>query len=110
MIGFFTETLGANLIARKKFGAADGASLDLNGTTINLRVARDDEEILGDASKPIYGYHHVALEVEDVEAAYRELANKGFTFSMTPQAFEKFRIAFFSGPDNITIELIQTSN
>jgi hypothetical protein len=48
--------------------------------------------------------------VEDVEAAYRELANKGFTFSMTPQAFEKFRIAFFSGPDNITIELIQTSN
>jgi catechol 2,3-dioxygenase-like lactoylglutathione lyase family enzyme len=39
MIRFFTEVLEAKLIARKKFGTADGASLDLNATTINLRVA-----------------------------------------------------------------------
>ena len=27
MIGFFTEGLGADLVRRKKFGTADGASL-----------------------------------------------------------------------------------
>ena len=108
MIGFFTETLGANMIARKKFGPADGASLNLNGTTVNLRVAADHEEIAGDSSRLIYGYHHIALEVEDVDAAYKELSDKGFAFSMTPKAFESYRIAFFDGPDHITIELIQT--
>jgi len=42
MIGFFTEGIGADLVRRKKFGTADVASLDLQGTTINLRVARAD--------------------------------------------------------------------
>ena len=108
MIGFFTENLGAGLVARRNFGGADGATLDLNGTAVNLRVARDDEEILGDSSRPMYGYNHIALEVEDIDAAYRDLADKGFEFTMTPRDFEKFRIAFFNGPDSISIELIQT--
>jgi len=42
MIAFFTECLGADLARRKKFGTADGASLDLQGTTINLRLAMAD--------------------------------------------------------------------
>ena len=39
MINFFTDDLGAALVARQKFGTADGASLNLQGTTVNLRVA-----------------------------------------------------------------------
>ena len=42
MISFMTETLGAELVERRKFGTADGATLDLAGNRINLRVARDD--------------------------------------------------------------------
>ena len=34
-IDFFIGMLGAKLAARQKFGGADGASLDLNGTTVN---------------------------------------------------------------------------
>ena len=96
-------------MARRNFGGADGATVNLNGTLVNLRVAREDEKVLGDSSKPIFGYNHLALEVENVDAAYRELSEKGFTFTMMPKAFEKFRIAFFNGPDNISIELIQTA-
>ena len=47
MIKFFVEALGATLVARKKFGTADGASLDLQGTTVNLRVDREDEVMVG---------------------------------------------------------------
>ncbi len=106
MIGFFTETLDAKLVVRRKFGTADGATLDLDGTFINLRVAREDEEIAGDSSPDCYGYHHLGLEVDNVDEIYEELKGKGFSFTITPTDFEDVRIAFFKGPDNITIEVL----
>jgi catechol 2,3-dioxygenase-like lactoylglutathione lyase family enzyme len=107
MISFFTEVLNAELVARKKFGTADGASLDLQGTTINLRVAREDEDMVGDASQSSYGYDHIGLNVDDVDAAYRELTQRGYLFFMPPKDIPNLRIAFFRGPEDITIELVQ---
>ncbi len=108
MINFFTEALGATLVARKKFGTADGASLDLQGTTVNLRVDREDEVMTGDASQTRFGYDHLGLQVEDIDAAYEDLKTRGFKFFMAPKNIPDLRIAFFRGPEEITIELIQT--
>ena len=91
----------------RKFGTADGASLDLNGTTVNLRVAREDEEMVGDASQSTYGYNHIGLEVEDIERAYKDLTERGFSFFMPPTDIPDLKIAFFKGPEDITIELCQ---
>ncbi len=110
MIRFFTEALGATLIARKKFGTADGASLDLQGATINLRVSREDEEMAGDASRTRFGYDHLGLQVDNVDAACEDLKNKGFSFFMEPTDIPDLRIAFFKGPEDITIELVQELN
>jgi catechol 2,3-dioxygenase-like lactoylglutathione lyase family enzyme len=110
MIDFFSGALGATLLARKKFGTADGASLDLQGTTINLRVAREDEDIAGDASRTAFGYDHLGLQVDDVDAAYRDLKKRGFSFFMEPKDIPNLRIAFFKGPEDITIELVQENS
>jgi len=110
MIDFFSEALGAALLGRKKFGTADGASLDLQGTIVNLRVAREDEDMAGDASRTTFGYDHVGLQVEDVDAAYRDLKQRGFSFFMEPKDIPNLRIAFFKGPEDITIELVQELN
>ncbi len=107
MISFFAKALNAKLLARKKFGTADGASLDIQGTTVNLRVAREDEEMVGDASQSRYGYDHIGLEVEDVDDAYKDLSARGFSFFMPPTDIPNLRIAFFKGPEDITIELVQ---
>ena len=107
MITFFTEALEANLVERKKFGTADGASLDLQGTTVNLRVSREDEEIVGDASQSSYGYDHIGLEVEDIETAFKDLQARGFSFLVPPTDISNLKIAFFKGPEDITIELVQ---
>jgi catechol 2,3-dioxygenase-like lactoylglutathione lyase family enzyme len=107
MISFFTDAIGADLIARRKFGTADGASLDVQGTIVNLRVAREDEEMVGDASQSTYGYDHIGLEVDDVDAAYRDLTQRGYTFFTPPTDVPNLRIAFFKGPEDITIELVQ---
>ena len=105
---FFTGMLGAKLIERRKFGTVDGATLDLNGTRVNLRVKREDENIIGDSSQPRYGYDHLGLEVEDVDAAYKELKEKAITFTIPPTDVVNGRMAFLKGPDGITIELFQT--
>ena len=107
MITFFEEALGAEFVQHRKFGPADGATLDLKGICINLRVARDGEEI-GENLKPsTYGYDHIGLQVEDVQAAYEELTNRGYSFFKPPTLSAGLMIAFFKGPENITIELLQ---
>ncbi len=110
MIGFFSENLGAELVERRKFGTADGARLSLDGVIINLRVANEDEEIVNDTSNLRFGYHHLGLEVEDVDAAYTELSEKGYTFTITPTDLGHVKMAFFLGPDNLIIELVQPLN
>jgi glyoxylase I family protein len=107
MIDFFTQLLGAVLVERKKFQNADGASLNLNGAIINLRVAREEETVQKDHPVLQYGYHHIGMVVEDVEKAYTELTGKGYVFSVKPNASGKNIIAFFKGPENIIIELLQ---
>ena len=110
MVRFFTEVLEANLIDLRKFGTADGASLDLKGTTVNLRVAKEGEEMVGDASQSTYGYDHIGLEVEDIESAYKDLTARGFSFFMPPTDIPNLKIAFFKGPEDITIELCQPAS
>ena len=107
MITFFTEILAAKLVRRQKFGTADGASLDLQGTTINLRVSREDDAIVGDASQPSYGYDHIGLEVDDIDTAFKDLQAQGFSFLVPPTDIPNLRIAFFKGAEDITIELVQ---
>jgi catechol 2,3-dioxygenase-like lactoylglutathione lyase family enzyme len=107
-IDFFTEILGAKLVSRPKFGGADGASLDLNGTTINFRVAGDNETVNANAAMPVYGYHHMCVEVDDVDAAYQELTDKNIEFLVLPRNTpDNLRVAFIKGPDGIVIEILQ---
>ena len=107
MVVFFTEVLAAKLIDRRKFGTADGASLELDGATINLRVAREDEKMAGDASQSTFGFDHIGLEVEDIQIAFEDLTAQGYAFFMPPREIPNMKIAFFKGPEDITIELCQ---
>jgi len=107
MIDFFEEAIGAKLVERRKFGIADGATLDLRGVVINLRVAREDEEIGQNLTPSTYGYDHIGLQVDDVQAAYDDLCKRGYSFFMPPAERAGNVVAFFKGPENITIELVQ---
>ncbi len=107
MIDFFENVLGAVLVKRKKFGTADGASLDLQGTIINLQVAGEDEYQIEKAPQARYGYDHIGLQVDDIDGAYNDLMQKGFSFFMEPKDIPGLRIAFFKGPEEIPVELVQ---
>jgi len=106
-IDFFTQILSATLVSLKRFGTADGAELNFDGTMINLRVARENEPVNTDTSTPAYGYHHICLRVDNIDAAYKELTGKGYKFIANPVEAGDYRIAFFKGPDDIIIEVLQ---
>lgn len=57
------------------------------------------------------GWTHLALEVDDIDAAYAELAAAGVPFHHTPTSYPEdepqFRIAFFRDPDGNELELYQ---
>jgi glyoxylase I family protein len=106
-IDFFTNNLGAQLVTHKKFGSADGATLDLNGTMINLRLAADHETIDDNAADLAYGYHHICVRVDDIDRAYNDLTGRGVAFLSTPKDAGGNRIAFFKGPDGIVLEMLQ---
>ena len=107
MIAFFEDDIGARFVEHRKFGTADGATLDLKGIDINLRVVREDEEIRENLTLSSYGYDHLGLQVENVQAAYEDLTNRGYSFFMPPSEAAGLMTAFFKGPENITIELEQ---
>lgn len=107
MVDFFTKTLGGKFISFRKFGTADGADIDLAGAPIFLRVARDGEEITAARSGAVFGFNHMGLKVEDLDACYSELRSQNFTFTTPPTATPHGKMAFFQGPDNIIIELVQ---
>jgi catechol 2,3-dioxygenase-like lactoylglutathione lyase family enzyme len=106
-IGFFRDVLGASVVRYAKFGGADGATLNLHGTTINLRVKTEAEKPAGDSSLVTYGYHHICVQTEDVDAAHADFSARGIEFISGPTTTPDSRIAFLRGPDNIVVELMQ---
>ncbi len=107
MIKFLSKDLGAEFVEFKKFGTADGAMLLLDGVRINLRVKRDDEHFSQNSAETRYGYDHLGLLVDDVDAAYEELKAKGYKFFINPVDAGPVRMAYFRGPDELVVEILK---
>jgi catechol 2,3-dioxygenase-like lactoylglutathione lyase family enzyme len=100
---FYEHTLGLPFVGG--FPGMNIIFLSLVDTTIELI------ETTGSDPSHTMGFHHLAMQVNDVDATYAELAAKGITFHMLPRLFPddapKVRIAFFKDPDGNELEIIQ---
>ena len=58
------------------------------------------------------GWNHLALQIDDVDAAFRHLSALGVPFQAEPADYPEgegiMRIAFLTDPDGNTIELLQS--
>jgi glyoxylase I family protein len=104
---FYTERLGLPVVGG--FAGYGIIFIAAGNTTIELEEQGLEEHraVPGNGS----GWHHLALEVDDVDAAYAELSGQGIPFDGPPQDFPpgapSLRIAFFADPDGNTLELVQ---
>ncbi len=103
IVAFYTEVLGL-----RRLGAFPGHNIvfvEAGSTAIEIT-----EDPGRDAENGVPGWNHLALEVPDVDAAYRELSALGVPFHVLPEDFPAdapmMRSAFFRDPDGNAVELI----
>lgn len=101
---FYVDVLGAT--RKGTVGApVSRVILDLGGLTVFIENQPD----LPAGSKPPHlGLEHIGLAVENVDASLTELAKHGILPVSGPTDLsDVLRIAFFNGPDDVRIELLQ---
>lgn len=109
MVAFLVDALGATVVRYRKFRAANGVILDLNGAHIYIREPEPGEDVSLAAPMSVFGWEHLGLEVDDIDAAAQKLEKHGGTFLVRPRPSStgKGKIGYFTGPDNVLFELIQ---
>jgi glyoxylase I family protein len=98
---FYTQVMGFPLVGQ--IPGKDIVFIDIGGTTIEL-VSTD----AGCHERPASGFVHLAFEVDDVDATYRDLVSKGVEFFIEPKSVGDIRLAFFRDPDGNELELFQS--
>jgi len=84
-------------------GTASGYALELFGLPDTRPFPQEA------AAQEVVGVKHIALEVEDMDAAYQRLKGQGIAFQSEPRHMPEsgVKIASFLDPDGLRIELVQ---
>lgn len=111
-VAFYREQFGADVIERGDAADGEGATA-VNHVALEIadkRVYLFDRapyEAAGIVDSVPVGVMHFGYVVDNVTAACAELAGTGVEFIMEPTTFENLKIAFFTDPNGIRIELIE---
>lgn len=106
MKAFWIRGIGATFKEYRSFGGAGGAVLQLDDLQINLRVPKSTENEIRQNEVSL-GYDHVGLEVDNIESACSHLTTFGCSIEAGPTELADRKIVFLSGPESLTLELIQ---
>lgn len=111
-LDFYREHFDAEVLERGDASDGEGAEA-VNHVALAIadkRVYLFDEapyEAAGLVADLPIGFLHFGFVVEDVAATYAELAGVGVSFVMEPTVFGDLKIAFFTDPSGVRIELIE---
>lgn len=127
-IDFYAGTLGLEMATEPSPVFDDpelGRALGVHGAALRVvtfNVGGDILELLEYSAPPspidapmpqnALGSHHVAFQVDDIQATYEQLRAKGVRFHTPPQAIDDgvlagWRWVYFTDPDGITLELVE---
>ena len=109
--GWYVEVFGAEIVGEGEgMGGPRTVRIDLGGTRINISSAAVGETLPEGAADSHYGLEHFGLETDNIEKSIAELRSRD-TDILLPitQGPSGNKIAYFKGPDNVRIELVQSS-
>ena len=106
---WYENMLGAEVIRTMPQGKPR-IDLKLGGANIFILDVSGDAKANTEATHPQRGLDHFGLEVKNIDAVCDELKKKGAVFTRGPETIRPgTRIAFFTAPDNVSIELVDRS-
>ena len=104
---FYARMFGAEVIRSLPQGKPR-IDLKLGGANIFILDVSQDPRAAPGPGHPHQGLDHFGLEVKDIDATCAELKAKGAIFTRGPETIRPgTRIAFMSGPEGVSIELLQ---
>lgn len=109
-ITFYTEALGFSIMRKVYRKERDSWKVDL---ALNDKYLIELFTFPDAPKRPSYpealGLRHLAFSVEDIEACVAELQSKGIgTESLRIDPFTNCKCVFFSDPDGLPIELVES--
>jgi len=104
---FYKTMLNGKITERAELRGMPIVRMEVGGERLFLSPKFGDSEIEATSGNPRWGVYQLAFIVEDIDAAVEEFKAKGGELQdLKPSGIP---IAFFKGPDNVQIELIQQS-
>ena len=104
---WFERILGAEVIRTMQQGKPR-IDLKLGGANIFIAPVAAGDGVNAAPTTPYQGLDHFGLSVSGIDAVVAELKAKGAVFTRGPETIRPgTRIAFLSGPEGVSIELLQ---
>jgi catechol 2,3-dioxygenase-like lactoylglutathione lyase family enzyme len=104
---FYERMFGAEVIRSTQQGKLR-IDLRLGGANIFILDVSQDPKAAAGPAHPHQGLDHFGLEVANIDAVCADLKSKGAVFSREPVTIRPgTRIAFVTGPDGASIELLE---
>ena len=103
-ISYYENIFHGKVLETVDVGGLKVARMEIGGERIFLSPKLGDLEVEDTSGNPRWGLYQLAFTVADLEATVAELQAKGAELDyLRPE----IRRAFFKGPDNVQIELIE---
>jgi len=107
-VRFFKEVFDGEELSRIEFHGMPIVRMRVGGSIFSFSPKKAGEEVESHPKADRYGLYHIGLQVKDLEAAVAALKKRGLTITQEPASVtEKVKVAFFLGPDDYSIELVQ---
>ena len=104
---YYERMFGAQLVRSKGANGLPRANLTLGDQIILISTVTEEVTQTSSGPHSRLGLDHIGIAVSDMQQAITDLEAKGAEFTFKPPD-GKGRIAFVKGPDNVSIELVQT--
>jgi lactoylglutathione lyase len=107
---YYHKMFDAKIIESIQSDGRPRIDLDINGLTVFIAQVSADSIIPESPADPHLGLDHFGLKVDNLDAAYAELKQRGAVFAVEPRTIRPgVKIAFVRGPDDVRIELLERS-
>jgi catechol 2,3-dioxygenase-like lactoylglutathione lyase family enzyme len=106
-VDFYENVLNGKITERVALGGMPIVRMEVGGQRLFLSPKFGDINVEPTSGEARWGVYQLALLVDDIDTAVEELKARG----AEPQNIKPsgMPIAFFTGPDNVQIELMQRS-
>ena len=103
-VSYYEKIFDGKVLETVNVGGLKVVRMEVGGERIFLSPKLGDMEVEDTSGNPRWGLYQLAFIVEDLDATVAELQAKGAELDyLRPEIMR----AFFKGPDNVQIELIE---